>query len=272
VFIFEQLGRYMFVCTVAVIKKLVLPLTLLCMLVGCDKGGTLNFEPKYNNQSVLCHEPLVKNQPWEIEQFWFYVSDLKIKKQGQWQPLLMESTQWQHENVALVGMHCDESGDKNWKIDLADSTSLDEGSAIKFKIAVPFDKNHQNPLKAQGIFDNANMFWTWQQGYKSLRLDMSSNNGDAWAFHVGAIGCQSPSALRSPKKQCRQPNIINVTINEFRQDKAMIIELTNLLKGIEIEHQNRCLSMPMQSSCQLLMDNITKISQRVMFQEALNDD
>jgi len=257
--------------TAAVIKKFVLPLTLFSLLMGCEKAGTINFEPKFNSHPALCHETLNKHQGWKIDQFWFYVSDLEIKEQDQWRPLAMKDTKWQHDNTALLGMHCNESGDNNWQIDLSNVSAIDGTRAIKFKIAVPFDKNHQNPLKAQGIFDNANMFWTWQQGYKSLRLDMSSNNGDAWSFHVGAVGCNSPSALRAPKQQCRQPNIINVTLNELNHGKPLIIEIANLMKGIELGHQNRCLSMPMQSSCQLLMSNMNSKSLSVIFQGDNNE-
>jgi len=254
----------------AVIKRFSFLMLGFILLVGCNSDSKLVFELKSNDALIECQQPIFRQQTWQLDQFWFYVSDVKMKVNNSWQQVSLPNNQWQHDNVALLGIHCHESSDKNWQIDLADPALLEQSSAIKFKIAVPFNKNHQNPLKATSIFDNSNMFWTWQQGYKSLRLDLSSPNADAWAFHVGAIGCHSPSALRSPKMQCRQPNHMTITIDSFNPKKPLTIELSHLIKGVELSHDNRCLSMPTQSSCGGLMANLNNVSRPVFTQH--NDD
>lgn len=242
------------------------------LLIGCENEKALNFEPQFNATSVDCFKSLHQQPLWKLDQFWFYVSDLQVKNEGRWQPLMMKNTRWQQHNVALVGLHCNESKDQNWAINIGNGNLLTGNVTIKFNIAVPFSTNHQNPLKAQGIFDNANMFWTWQQGYKSLRFDIASSEGNAWAFHVGATGCHSPSVLRSPSKPCREANVIEIVVTDFNIDKPLIIELASILNTIEPSHENRCLSMPTQSICQLLMSNMRDLTHPVFYQSGEVDE
>ena len=250
-------------------KCFFLLLSSLTLLVGCNNDKSLNFDPQFNGVSVACKQPLHQQPSWTLEQFWFYVSDIQVKSGGKWQSLSMVNTPWQQSNVALIGMHCNESNDNNWTISSEHSKLLSSATTLKFKIAVPFVKNHQNPLKAQGIYDNANMFWTWQQGYKSLRFDLSSSEGESWAFHVGAIGCQSPSVLRAPKNQCRQPNVIDITVTDFDVNIPLTIELAHILTGIEPSLENRCLSMPTQTICQSLITNMNNSKRPVFVQLGL---
>lgn len=248
------------------IKCFILLLFGFIFLVGCNSEKSLNFDPLFNGVSVVCEEGLHQQSSWKLDQIWLYVSDIQVKLDDKWQSLLMKNSPWQQNNVALIGMHCNENNDNNWTISSEHSKLLSSATTLKFKIAVPFVQNHQNPLKAQGIYDNANMFWTWQQGYKSLRFDLSSSEGESWAFHVGAIGCQSPSVLRAPKEQCRQPNIIDITVTDFDVNIPLTIELANILTGIEPSHENRCLSMPTQTICQSLITNMSNSKRPVFVQ------
>ena len=218
---------------------------------------------------VHCNSSHQLGRSWKVDQFWFYSSDFKIKVNGRWQSINLSKNNWQQDNVALIGMHCDESNDRNWKLSFSDN--LLGATALTFKIAVPFESNHQNPLKASGIFDNSNMFWTWQQGYKALRLDMSSSD-ENWAFHIGAIGCQSPSVLRAPRAQCRNSNHVDVTINNFSIEQPINIDLSLMVKNVELSHENRCLSMPTQGSCSQLMNNMTSQKSAIFYQEGKGNE
>jgi len=112
-------------------------------------------------------------------------------------------------------------------------------------------------MRAQSIFANSNMFWTWQQGYKYMRLDLEhSITGQQWAFHLGATGCQSSSVLRPPHQACRQPNTVITTLSLTEQHPMITLDLSQLLSGIALHKESRCLSLPTQKSCLSLFSNI----------------
>ncbi len=56
--------------------------------------------------------------------------------------------------------------------------------------------NHANPAAALAPLNVGSMFWTWQLGYKFLRLDVRRQDSDtsAWSLHLGSEGCQSNAA------------------------------------------------------------------------------
>ena len=102
--------------------------------------------------------------------------------------------------------------------------------ALEFDLGVPFERNHANPLTAPPPLNAASMFWTWQTGYKFLRLDL----GTDWSFHLGSTGCVSESAVRPPEA-CRQPNRATIRLPAAAAfDGVVAVDLDGLLAGIDI--------------------------------------
>jgi len=196
-----------------------------------------------------------------------YLSNIQVKTNEEWNTVSLSDNQWQNRGTGLIGQYCRDSNDKNWQ--LAIGVTKGKVQAFRFSIAVPFPENHQNPLTAEKIFDNSNMFWTWQQGYKSLRLDLS-NDTDAWAYHIGAIGCKSPSVMRAPTHECRQTNNVDVVIDNIDFHAPIIIDISKIISGISLGDQSRCLSMPTQHVCHKLMDNMNSSSSPVFYQRGAN--
>jgi uncharacterized repeat protein (TIGR04052 family) len=62
--------------------------------------------------------------------------------------------------------------------------------------------------------NRGDLFWTWQSGYKFLRLDVRAQDREH-AFHLGSTGCSSASALRPPSQPCAQPNVVKVELRGF---------------------------------------------------------
>jgi len=234
-------------------------------LFGCNKNvdtESLAFSLQIQDEKINCGQSAV--QGMELSQFWFYLSQIRIEVNGEWRDVTLPNTKWQHDNVALIGQHCSDNTDKNWQLTLSQGELIDV-KKLAFSIAVPFELNHQNPLKAQSIFDNANMFWTWQQGYKSLRLDLKGDN-EGWAYHIGAVGCKSPSVMRAPTTPCRELNHINVELVDVDVNKPITIDLARVIEGIGLSKLSRCLSMPSQHSCAQLMINMTDTQSPVFYQ------
>lgn len=234
-------------------------------LFGCNKNvdsDSVAFSLQFQDKKISCKQPAV--QGMELSQFWFYLSQIKLQVNGKWRDITLPKTKWQHNNVALIGQHCSDNIEKNWQLTL-NKDELVDGEKLAFSIAVPFELNHQNPLQAQSIFDNGNMFWTWQQGYKSLRLDLKSDKA-GWAYHIGAVGCKSPSVVRAPTKPCRILNHVNVEFVSFDINKPIRINLARIIEGITLSKSTRCLSMPTQNSCGQLMINMTDNQSPVFYQ------
>ena len=235
------------------------------MQTGCKYSvneTSLVISPQFEDMKINCGQPMINGM--ELSQFWFYLSRFKVEINGQWHDLRLQTTKWQQNDVALVGQHCSENTDKNWKLALEDNMPTGINS-LAFSIAMPFNLNHQSPLKAEGIFDNANMFWTWQQGYKSLRLDLKDDK-EGWAYHIGAVGCNSPSVMRAPMTPCRETNHVNVELVNFDRNKPITVDLARIIEGIALSKSTRCLSMPTQNSCGQLMINMTDNQSPVFYQ------
>lgn len=247
---------------------------LAALLVACTERGqqtaSIEFSPRVQQQQLHCNEMLLNETTWQLEQLWFYASDFQWQGEAGWQPLALVDNLWQQQQVALIGRHCDDNKMQNWQVVFAQEL-IESAKSLKFKIAVPFSLNHQNPLQAEGIFDNANMFWTWQQGYKSFRFDIKSDE-QGWAYHLGAVGCHSPSVVRAPQQQCRQPNHLEVTITDFKPAEVITIDIMKIVKDINLSHATRCLSMPTQRSCYRLMSNMKNQESPVFSQRGQNEN
>ena len=145
---------------------------------------------------------------------------------------------WQTQSLALLSLAGDCDG-----VNRASNASL-QGRAprgdyqfFEFELGVPFKLNHANPLEAPSPLDLPVMFWTWQTGYKFLRVDL----GNQWSFHLGSTGCDSASAVRAPAQPCRQPNLARYRIPIAHGEPAKILlDLDALLQGIDVSDQENC--------------------------------
>ena len=145
---------------------------------------------------------------------------------------------WQTHSLALLSLAGECDG-----VNRASNASLQGRAApgdyqfFEFELGVPFELNHANPLEAASPLDLPVMFWTWQTGYKFLRVDL----GNQWSFHLGSTGCDSASAVRAPAQPCRQPNLARIRIPIADDEPAKILlDLDALLQGIDVSDQENC--------------------------------
>lgn len=198
--------------------------SLLCavlLLSGCDSGQqqlTLNFS--------------LQNLPGSVHQVAFFIYDLAlIDTDNQPQPIVLDSIQ-HPDQVALISLSSTQSG----ALLQASVDGSSEFKGLEFTLGVPETLNHANPLQARAPLNNSQMFWSWQQGYKFLRIDGQYNSawnkmaGDAqlpaengqWAFHLGSTGCVSPSALQPPTQPCSNDHRVRVRLSGFDPEKNHI--------------------------------------------------
>ena len=203
----------------------------------------LNGQPQPDCQ----HPIIIAEQAWHIQNLRFYLSDFSLDQR----PLQLTTSQWQEPGLALLGTDC--QGNSNWV--LLFSEPLTAGQ-LSFTLGLPFTINHQNPLTASSPLNQGEMYWSWQLGYKFLRLDLQGAD-HGWAFHLGSTGCQSASVLRPPTQPCRAANTVNITLN-YQPGQTLQLDLALLLNKIDLVANSSCMSDSQQTSCKQLFDNLEK--------------
>src|SRR5262245_40321481 len=105
-----------------------------------------------------------------IERLQFYVSSIELSQDGgvARRRELAATPPWQSERAALIDLIGRESA-RNAV--LTGRVARATYTGIRFSIAVPFDLNHANPLTASAPLNRAELFWSWQSGYKFLRFE-----------------------------------------------------------------------------------------------------
>lgn len=165
----------------------------------------------------------------------FYVSDLAaIDHQGRVAPVRLDANAWQNDGTALVAL----GGTTENRV-VSGRVQNGRFETIEFLLGVPFERNHGNPLAAAPPLNLPSMFWTWQSGYKFVRLDI----GNDWSFHLGSTGCVSASAVRPPGEPCRQPNAARIRLaNDAPLVGTITVDLDALLAHIDTAAAENCMA------------------------------
>ena len=165
----------------------------------------------------------------------FFVADLAmIDGQGNATPVTLDAGPWQNEVAALVAL-----GGQTKNPVVSGRVPPGDYAAIEFLLGIPFDRNHGNPLLASPPLNVASMFWSWQGGYKFMRIDIAND----WSFHLGSTGCVSASAVRPPSTPCRQPNAARIRLaSETPYAGTIVVDLDVLLAHIDTAGEANCMA------------------------------
>jgi uncharacterized repeat protein (TIGR04052 family) len=207
----------------------------------------------YEGEPLLCDKFKDDfDRYWSIEQLAFFLSKINLMKDSDIQEVELESSQWQAEKTVLVRPFlpkCEEGNvaeinqirDRyNQVLTFANSMNIKDAEFLTFELAVPFASNHQNPLTQPSPLNMPSMFWSWRTGHKFLRLDLNSPES-TWAFHLGSVGCDAASSMRSPSRPCSQPHRIKFKLAKIWQGKRLVMHLDKLVAGIEMAKTGSCL-------------------------------
>ncbi|HEX5793659.1 MAG TPA: MbnP family copper-binding protein [Rheinheimera sp.] len=232
-------------------------LLALALLTACQPD-TVQPSPPLAVQLQFAGQPLqcdssfsLGPQRWQLSQLQFYLSDFQLN--GKALPLVADQ-RYQQPHLALLGTVCD--GNDNWQLQFQQAPAH---GTLSFKLGVPPALNHQDPLRAVAPLNQSELFWSWQQGYKYLRLDLTAIDGASgqtgWSLHLGANGCQSASPLRAPAGPCAAPNLAQVQL-AYRQGQQLVLDLAPLLNGLTLSSDNHCMADPNRLSCQQILPRL----------------
>lgn len=245
---------------------------------GCSDWSTKNtlteikVELWYEQQALSCGQSIERESlNWSIEQLAFFISELQLVQGAQQQPIALSTNEWQSSNIALIRLTAadckqekpastvSEENDHGalafQSLQLTQQVELTQESELHFTLGLPFAVNHLNPLSQASPLNMPSMFWSWRGGHKFFRVDMTGE-GQAWTFHLGSTGCESPSVMRSPQDACVNPNTVQLSLAKQQDGQRLIIHLDKLLTGLELNSKSSCLMQPDKTSCQHLMLNL----------------
>ncbi|MGJ8681200.1 MbnP family copper-binding protein [Paraglaciecola sp.] len=281
-------------------QNLIITTFLAILLMVCDtsvsqgpvinKNYSLNVGVSlmYQEGLVNCKDGLLGFQIGKefirVEYFAFYLHGFEVTQNDNQSLVQLDENVWQSNGTALIKFDSGCNQNPTLRAEVSNQTiratlpqsfinkisQIDnQATALKFKIGVPFEQNHLNPLVQDSPMNVSNMFWSWRNGYKFIRLDMSSNK-NGFAFHLGSIGCQSSSSVRSPKSPCSVSNVIDTSVqlteplrpndqNEL-PDINITVNLDALLMNSQIQREDSCMfnGIQQQEQCQKLVEPLHK--------------
>jgi uncharacterized repeat protein (TIGR04052 family) len=192
--------------------------------------------------------------------FRFYISNVQlITADGEAVPFELEQDGiWQTSNVALLDFEdktggCAEIGTPSYNSEIIGTAPEGEYTGISFDLGVPFEHNHMDATSAPSPLNIAGLWWSWQGGYKFIRVDLMTDATEhsAWNLHIGSTGCTSPASVVPPAERCTRPNIATITFDEFDITQDVVIaDLAGLLSGVSL-HDNT----PMPPGCMSGVDD-----------------
>jgi len=244
--------------------RIVLSAYSVLLLASCGSSleeVTIDFQLSAENQTVNCNSSInTKFGDWTLGQLQFFTSNFELKdKAGKWHKATFakrktngseaDNLETNSAAVALIGNVCPDAG--NWQVNLVTKLNKNEIHGIQFSLGVPFELNHKNPMTQPSPLNQPDMFWTWQTGHKFLRFEMHSAEKE-FVYHLGSTGCTSASPVRSPKNECKNPNRVTVTLNDFRASKLISLDLKSLLLGSNLDEEISCQSSPDNPQCESL--------------------
>jgi uncharacterized repeat protein (TIGR04052 family) len=214
----------------------------------------------------------IEEANWRINNLAFFISNLYVTTMEEgaenWQQVNFSQSQWQTEEVALVwyNTQCNQTkptaANHNLKLQIDDQTWSDV-KKVRFELSVPFELNHLNPLTQASPLNISDMFWSWRMGHKFLRLDLTQeanvSTNQNWSFHLGSLGCDSASSMRSPAVACKKPNRFTMELVRSDSHNNLVFDLAQLLNQVNPASMKSCMfERPGEESCPLLAENLTK--------------
>ena len=205
-----------------------------------------------------------------------------IDAEGNEVPMVLEQDGlWQHQNVALIDFEdktgaCANGTTQN-RGQVVGAVPPGEYNGLKFTLGVPFALNHIDSTLAPSPLNLTSMWWNWNFGYKFARFDFetvnetdaaankhtdnsstNSSTGDsdaaqAFAIHLGSVGCQMDSA--QPPVSCSVPNRSEIVLTDFDPlEDVVVTDLSALLADTNLSENQEgtavgCMSGPTDSDC-----------------------
>lgn len=182
-------------------------------LLGCgssdDSGSaslTLEVQANFGSQRADCNASLIElgssGVAAKLLDFRLFVHDVElVRAGGERVPFrLTDDGVWQREGVALLdfedGSGSCETGSFETNLALrGEAPPHDDYTGIAFTVGVPERLNHLDAATAAAPFNTPGLWWSWQGGYKYLKVDIATEgHPNGYFFHLGGTNCAGTPA------------------------------------------------------------------------------
>jgi uncharacterized repeat protein (TIGR04052 family) len=231
-------------------------LLLLFMVSACSAPQQtieIPFVPRFGEQPISCE---TNDTGIAMTDLRFYIHDLRLLGTDGTETTvtMLEDPLWQGNAVALLdfedGSGACINGTQQTNTVIRAQVPEDEYTGVRFRIGVPEDLNHADPLRAEAPLNYSVMHWHWRTGYKFLRAGIA-NDSDGFWMHLGSSRCESTS---SNAGRCRAPNRPLVELAAFIPgDDVVEVDLQQLVQRIDLTDgsPSDCSSGPAESECKM---------------------
>ena len=198
----------------------------------------------------------------EVRDFRFYVHDVRlVTADGTEVALqLVNDGMWQDGRVALLDFEdgCGEMGNALTRTVVEGRAPVGDYTGLRFRLGLPEDLNHQNPSEAAPPLSLSEMFWTWNAGYKFVRIEGQSSAFAGWRVHLGSTRCEGDMMGNAT---CMERNVPEVALNGFDPTTGKVVaDLAALVEGSMLDNTAEtapgCMSSPDDPDCAPIFANL----------------
>jgi uncharacterized repeat protein (TIGR04052 family) len=250
-------------------------------LLGCGGGEgegnndaptreyTLTFDAVVGDQDFSCDQTfsgLGRNggTDWSPSDFRLYIHDVTlVGADGATTPLdLDQDSIWQAETVALLDFEdasgtCS-NGTPQTNFTVTGLAADVDYTAVRFTLGVPESLNHADQAVAASPLNITGMWWSWQGGYKFLKIDGMVPVDQAMEprlFHLGSTQCEPDGDSYS----CGNANRADFEV-AATADQTIVFDVAALFDGAHLDADDGgpagCMSGPDDPDCSPLFENL----------------
>jgi uncharacterized repeat protein (TIGR04052 family) len=225
---------------------------------------TLNFRGVVGDQDFACGTAYTgmgtTGTTWTPSDARLYVHDVHlVDASGAMVPVtLTQDGLWQYDTLALLDFEDKTATCANGTTDVNTQIvgTVPAGTyvGVGFTVGVPFALNHADAATAASPLNLSTMFWSWQSGYKFVRVDgVSTGLPGGAVFHLGSTMCEADD--NGTITACDNPNRAAIHIDSF--DPAMdtvLFDIAALFADADLDTNQEqsmsvCMSDPADLDC-----------------------
>lgn len=254
---------------------------------AADAPVTITFAPVIAGKEFSCSETYAglgtTGADVQVLDFRLYVSEAAlIAADGSLHPIAVgRDHAWQTGPVALIdfesGAGSCTNGTLQTNATLRDAVPDGDYVGLAFEIGVPSDLNHGDPTLGPAPLDLTAMFWTWRDGYKFVKFEVSpvgaaamapaaaspdGHSGAGWLLHLGSTLCAAPEPTTAPATACGNPNRVAVRFDAFDPAKnVVVIDPARVIAAVDLttntpDTSPGCMSSPDDPDCATVLPRL----------------
>lgn len=241
-------------------KKRTLFATTFALGIGCspmESEVSVQFRAVVGDRPFSCGQSYagIGGQTIRPADFRLYIQDLTLlDPSGTETPVdLTPDGKWQNTSVALLDFE-DQTGDcmgtteVNTRVRGKVAGGAPSYSGLRFTVGVPFQNNHGDQASAPSPLNLSGMFWSWQSGYKFVRLEGKTDSGRSYLLHLGSTGCNKDG--NGDVTSCASPNRASVKLDGFDPARStVVVDLAKILAGTDLSADAECHSQSDNAAC-----------------------